>query len=108
LSAPLSYFLITLYNQNNQKSTKISIDFNIFFVYNTYMTELGTGPYWYNVWEEFKSQNNDPLGRGRGIHDYLKKNYKCDYWDQREEQYGGPCFVFKDEKDATYFMLRFQ
>ena len=76
---------------------------NLFFVYNISMTELETGPYWHNLWEEFrKSQQNVD------IKPFLKENYNCDYWDQREEQYGGPCFVFKDAKDATYFMLRFQ
>jgi hypothetical protein len=38
---------------------------------------------------------------------YLKTKYRCDYWE-REEQYGGPCFVFQDERDSTYFMLKFE
>lgn len=71
------------------------------------MIEFELNPYYENVVEEFEILNNcDVYIWFDDFIAYLRDMYGCEYW-QREEQYGGPCFVFKQEKDATLFRLKF-
>ena len=71
------------------------------------MVELPLIPYWDRVVKEFETENKcSAYHYTDELIQYLKDRYKCEYW-QREEQYGGPCFVFKVEQDSTFFMLRF-
>jgi len=71
------------------------------------MIEFDLNPYYENVVEEFETVNNcDVYVWFDDFIAYLRDMYGCEYW-QRETQYGGPCFVFKQEKDATFFQLKF-
>ena len=72
------------------------------------MIELPLQPYWDKVVTEFERENDCEVDLWyNDMMNYLRTKYNCDYWE-REEQYGGPCLVFQDERDSTYFMLKFE
>lgn len=71
------------------------------------MTEIPLNNFYDNVVDEFESINNcDVYVWWDDFINYLRTEYNCEYWE-RESQYGGPCFIFQNDKDVTFFKLKF-
>lgn len=71
------------------------------------MIELPLNNFYDKVVDEFESENNcDVYIWWDDFINYLRTMYQCEYWE-REHQFGGPCFIFQKETDATFFHLKF-
>lgn len=71
------------------------------------MIELPLNHFYEKTVLEFETVNNcDATYWHDEFLQYLRNTYNCEYWE-RETQFGGPCFVFRDEKDYTFFRLKF-
>jgi len=64
--------------------------------------------FWHNSVEEFEIQNNcDVTYWYNEFINWLRDVFHCEYWE-RETQFGGPCFIFRNEKDYMFFLMRFK
>jgi len=71
------------------------------------MVELQLHPYYDNAVSKFEADNNcDAYVWWSEFISWLSTWYHCEYWE-REEQFGGPCFIFREDKDLTFFKLQF-
>ena len=71
------------------------------------MTEVQLNSFYDKVVDEFESVNNcDAYVWWEDFVTYLRTEYKCEYLE-REQQFGGPCFIFHNDIDAMLFQLKF-
>lgn len=64
--------------------------------------------YWRKINQEFeKETDSDAYVWWDDFLIWIKETYRCEYWE-REEQYGGPCLIFRDEKDYLFFTMKFE
>jgi hypothetical protein len=62
--------------------------------------------YWHTVtWEFQKETDGEAYIWWDEFLTWLKEKYRCEYWE-RDEQFGGPCLVFQDEKDYLFFIMK--